>query len=53
VIVITNTGGSTEKKNIRPEAEALLDRLSEEFSGIADTFLPNEIGRVGGKQRAN
>jgi hypothetical protein len=53
VIVITNTGGSAEEKNIRPEAEALLDRLSEEFSAIADAFLPNEIGWEGGKQRAN
>jgi hypothetical protein len=53
VIVITNTGGPAEEKNIRPEAEALLDRLSEEFSGIADALMPNEIGRVGGKQRAN
>jgi hypothetical protein len=51
--VITNTGGAAEEKNIRPEVEALLDRLSEEFSGIADAFLPNEVGRVGDKQRAN
>jgi hypothetical protein len=53
VIVITNTGGSSEKKNISSEVEALLERLSEEFSGIADAFLPNEISRVGGKERAN
>jgi hypothetical protein len=42
--MIANTGGSAEEKNIRPKVEALLDRLSEEFSGIADSFLPNEIG---------
>jgi hypothetical protein len=44
VIVITNTGGSAEEKNIRPKVEALLDRLSEELSGITDAFLANEIG---------
>jgi methyltransferase-like protein len=44
VIVITNTGASAEKKNIRREVEALLDRLSEKFSGIANAFLPKEIG---------
>jgi hypothetical protein len=49
VIVITNTGGAAEEKNIWPEVKALFDRLSDEFSGIADPFLPNEIGRVGGK----
>jgi hypothetical protein len=53
VIVIPNTGGAAEEKNIRPKVEALLDRLSEEFSGIADAFLPNEVGRVGDKKRAN
>jgi hypothetical protein len=44
VIVITNTGGSAEEKNIRRKVEALLYRMSEELSGIADAFLPNEIG---------
>jgi len=44
VIVITNTGGAAEEKNIRREVEALLDRLSEKFSGITDAFLPKEIG---------
>jgi hypothetical protein len=42
--MIANTGGSAEEKNIRREVEALLDRLSEEFSGITDAFLANEIG---------
>jgi hypothetical protein len=42
--MITKTRGSAEKKNIRREVEALLDRMSEELSGITDAFLPNEIG---------
>ena len=44
MIVITNTGGSAEEKNIRREVEALLDRMSEELSRITDAFLPNKIG---------
>jgi len=44
VIVITNTGGSAEEKNIRRKIEALLYRMSEELSGITDAFLANEIG---------
>jgi hypothetical protein len=44
VVVITNTGGSAEKKNIRRKVEALLYRMSEELAGITDAFLPNEIG---------